>query len=540
MPSSITLTVSHLPTSASFFLSALQPLNYAYRGRSDNTIGFGSTLHPSTPPDFWITQEIPGVPAGAAHIAFQAPSTTAVQHFFTAALKAGGKIHGEPAVRDDSGYYSAAVIDFDGNSIEAVFRPSNSDGKENDVKSTVSSEAMTKAVSEVRSQASRAPPSVAESCISRSALPSEAPTPARKIPGDMVEGIVSVANVARNLVQSVNGSQPSPPRPTGNGDGNVILGTLLGVAAGAALHYAFSHDKDTKTRPGLYARSATEPTMPVHHEPYDQLESGPKYITLEDNDYASTIRPNHSTAGSYRNSAGNQRVYATGFGNGSIAPSKASKASQRTSAPRMIEAPPLAPPSTFHHAPQSQISRSSSHHPKAPSMSPSHASRPSTTRRASERSIAEPPVTTVTSRHVLRTTSESQIHRTSTYPPPSAAATARTVTATIRPAPLSEANLARVTSASTAPAPSPSLPLSLHSKNKEPEAYPIDIDGRSRTSKSRSKSGSRHGSKHGSSSKAAGSTSSSKKMDLEVTPEDSVSQVSSVRSASTVRQRSRK
>lgn len=539
MPSSITLTVSHLPTSTSFFLSALQPLHYAYRGRSDNTIGFGSTLHPSAPPDFWITQEIPGVPAGAAHIAFEAPSTTAVQHFFTAALKAGGKIHGEPAVRDDSGYYSAAIIDFDGNSIEAVFRPSNSDDKENDVKSTVSSKAMTKAVSEVRSQASRAPPSVVESCISRSALPNEAPTPARKTPGDMVEGIVSVANVARNLVQSVNGSQPSQPHPTGNGDGNVIFGTLLGVAAGAALHYAFSHDKDTKTRPGLNARSATEPTMPVHHEPYGQLE-GPRYITLEDNDYASTIRPNHSTASSYRNSAESQRVYATGFGIGSIAPSKASKASQRTSTPKMIEAPPLASPSTFHHAPQSQISRSPSHHNQAPSMSPSHASRPSTTRRASERSNAEPPVTTATSRHIVRTTSESQIHRTSTYPPPSAAAISRTLTATLRPSPLSEANLARVTSASTAPPPPPSLPLSLHSKNKEPEAYPIDIDRRSRTSKSRSKSGSRHGSKHGSSSKAAGSTSSSKKMELEVTPEDSVSQVSSVRSASTVRQRSRK
>ena len=120
MPSSITLTVSHLPSSTSFFLSALQPLNYAFRGRSNNTIGFGLITNPNAPADFWITQAIPGVPAGAAHVAFTAPSKLAVQQFFSAALKAGGKFYAEPAVRDSSGYYSAAVIDADGSSIEYV------------------------------------------------------------------------------------------------------------------------------------------------------------------------------------------------------------------------------------------------------------------------------------------------------------------------------------------------------------------------------------------------------------------------------------
>ncbi|EXJ88490.1 hypothetical protein A1O1_05420 [Capronia coronata CBS 617.96] len=123
MPSSITLTVSHLPTSTSFFLSCLQPLDYVFRGRQDQTIGFGPASPATTPPDFWITQEIPGVPAGAAHVAFPASSRAQVEAFFVAALKAGGKIHGEPSQRDASGYFSAAVIDFDGNSIEAVYRP---------------------------------------------------------------------------------------------------------------------------------------------------------------------------------------------------------------------------------------------------------------------------------------------------------------------------------------------------------------------------------------------------------------------------------
>lgn len=38
-------------------------------------------------------------------------------------MKAGGRIHGEPAFRDqERGYYSAAVLDFDGNSIEVMHR----------------------------------------------------------------------------------------------------------------------------------------------------------------------------------------------------------------------------------------------------------------------------------------------------------------------------------------------------------------------------------------------------------------------------------
>jgi hypothetical protein len=538
MPSSITLTVSHLPTSTSFFLSALQPLDYAYRGRSNNTIGFGSTTNPSAPTDFWITQEVPGIPAGAAHVAFQAPSRTAVQHFFTAALKAGGNIHGEPAVRDNSGYYSAAIIDFDGNSIEAVFRPDFSDDKENDVRSTVSSKAITKVATDVKSQVSRAPASEAKSSLSRSAPPTEAPTPFRRTSGDMIDGIVSAANVARNLVQSVTASQPSPPRPSGDGDKNAIFGTLLGVAAGAALHYAFTHDKESTSRPPN-TRSVTQPS---HYQPHVQPQiEGPQYIALEDNDYASTIRPARSTTSSRHITNGGQIVYSTPFGNGSIAPSTTSKATRLTSGPKMIEAPPSSfkPP-----APPSHLSRSSSHHTKRPSTSLSQASRPSTARHSSERSNAKPPpptASTTTSRthHILRTTSESQIHHSSSsYPPPSAASRTPTVTPASRPAPLSEANLARAT---TAPA-LPITSMSLHSRNREDEAYPIAHD-----SKSHSKGGKRSstvgGSKHGSGKAARSGSTTSRKIELEVMPEDSISQVSSVRStrsASTVKARSRR
>jgi hypothetical protein len=546
MPSSITLTVSHLPTSTSFFLSALQPLNYAYRGRSNNTIGFGSSVEASAPPDFWITQEVPGVPAGAAHVAFEAPSEMAVQQYFAAALKAGGQIHGEPAVRDSSGYYSAAVIDFDGNSIEAVFRPSLSDDKEYDMKSTVSSRSMTKAVSEVKSHTSRAPPSAIGSCVSRSAPPSEAPTPARSSSGDMLNGVVSIANVARSLAQSMNGSQAPQPRPSGDGDSNAIFGTLLGVAAGAALHYAFTHDQAPNSRPAPSVRSATEPVFPSQYQSYSQVEA-PQYIALEDNDSASAVRPSRSTTSSHRNNNGrDQTVYSTGFGNGSIAPTTASRASQRTSAPKMIEAPPPAPPSSLHFRRPSQLAHSASYE----TVPPSQVSKaPSSTRHHhhSSRIDANPPpptTTTTKTRHLLRTISDSQMQRTDTYPPPSAAAISRAATVPYRPAALSEANLARISSAPAA-APVTAATVSVHTKHRDPDAYPVD-DGGSR-SWSRSKSNKKGASKVGSRSERGGggskvgegSTSGSKKMAVEVTPEDSVSQISGV-SASTVRVRRRK
>ncbi|KAF2459337.1 Glyoxalase/Bleomycin resistance protein/Dihydroxybiphenyl dioxygenase [Lineolata rhizophorae] len=117
--SHIGLTVSHLPTSTSFFLSALQPLGYRYIGQQGNQVGLGIS-----DADFFLCQETPGCKAGAAHIAFTAKTTAAVRDFYANALNAGGRPHGSPAVRnDESGLFNAAVLDFDGNSIEVVHRP---------------------------------------------------------------------------------------------------------------------------------------------------------------------------------------------------------------------------------------------------------------------------------------------------------------------------------------------------------------------------------------------------------------------------------
>lgn len=55
------------------------------------------------------------------HIAFLADSQQAVQAFHAAALAAGGRDNGAPGPRPyHPGYYSAFVLDPDGNNIEAV------------------------------------------------------------------------------------------------------------------------------------------------------------------------------------------------------------------------------------------------------------------------------------------------------------------------------------------------------------------------------------------------------------------------------------
>ena len=55
------------------------------------------------------------------HLAFQAPSHDSVRRFHQAALAAGGTENGPPGQRSyHSHYYSAFVLDPDGNNIEAI------------------------------------------------------------------------------------------------------------------------------------------------------------------------------------------------------------------------------------------------------------------------------------------------------------------------------------------------------------------------------------------------------------------------------------
>ncbi len=63
-----------------------------------------------------------GEPTARLHLAFQAADRETVHRFHEAALAAGGRDNGAPGERSyHPGYYSAYVLDPDGNNVEAVF-----------------------------------------------------------------------------------------------------------------------------------------------------------------------------------------------------------------------------------------------------------------------------------------------------------------------------------------------------------------------------------------------------------------------------------
>jgi len=57
--SHVGLTVSHVPSACSFFLSALQPLDYKYVGNQGDSVGFGTD-----DADFFLSPEVPGYDLG--------------------------------------------------------------------------------------------------------------------------------------------------------------------------------------------------------------------------------------------------------------------------------------------------------------------------------------------------------------------------------------------------------------------------------------------------------------------------------------------
>ena len=98
--------------SRKFYQRALAPLGYEMDKEYEDAFGFvQGGRH-----DFWVTAGTVGTPI---HLAFYAGDEAAVDAFYRAALKAGGKDNGAPAPRKDYGY-AAFVLDPDGHNIEAV------------------------------------------------------------------------------------------------------------------------------------------------------------------------------------------------------------------------------------------------------------------------------------------------------------------------------------------------------------------------------------------------------------------------------------
>ena len=115
-------SVADFARSKAFYTSALAPLGLtllmevtAEQTGADAHAGFGR----DDKPFFWIGTA--AKPKGGTHVAFAA-TRAEVDAFHRAALAAGGRDNGSPGLRPHyhANYYSAFVIDPDGNNVEAV------------------------------------------------------------------------------------------------------------------------------------------------------------------------------------------------------------------------------------------------------------------------------------------------------------------------------------------------------------------------------------------------------------------------------------
>lgn len=113
----VTIRISDLERSKTFYDKALSPLGIERLYADGETFaGYGSGRKAF----FWIGFH-DSVQRGA-HVALTAPDRAIVDAFHAAALAAGGRDNGTPGLRlhYHPNYYSASVLDFDGNNIEAV------------------------------------------------------------------------------------------------------------------------------------------------------------------------------------------------------------------------------------------------------------------------------------------------------------------------------------------------------------------------------------------------------------------------------------
>ncbi|KAF3049252.1 hypothetical protein E8E11_009337 [Didymella keratinophila] len=376
--SHIGLTVSHLPTSSSFFLSALQPLGYRYIGQQGHQVGFGIREA-----DFFLCQETPGIKAGAAHIAFTATSRTAVRDFYSAALNAGGRPNGSPACRTgDDSHFNAAVLDFDGNSIEVVYSGApdyRDDG-------TVISHSRVITWERTVSQSMRDDASIFSSRTAKSVA--KAPTEVSKAPSvaSKAPSVVSQApSVARSVSEPVAVPQAAPPASSKSGDAaTTLVGTLLGAAAGAAVAYAFVRSerdsakkeadfsafmeaKNTvKAAVGQLAQTSPPPQPPQQDPPpaYEPVPSVARSVASvhRNDDAGSVVSASPSRASQIPSTRGPRQIEAAPASYYAPAPSQVSLSRSQTSGPLQIdkdeERSPSPPPAS--EAPSKKPSKAAS------------------------------------------------------------------------------------------------------------------------------------------------------------------------------------
>ncbi|WP_043649094.1 VOC family protein [Chitinilyticum litopenaei] len=116
----ISFGVTDLHESGRFYDAALGALGFQRVYADETAIGYGLEAGKDL---FCLKLRANSTPAGDGfHLAFAAPSRTAVDLFHRCALDIGGQCNGAPGLRPHYGehYYAAFLIDPDGYRIEAV------------------------------------------------------------------------------------------------------------------------------------------------------------------------------------------------------------------------------------------------------------------------------------------------------------------------------------------------------------------------------------------------------------------------------------
>jgi catechol 2,3-dioxygenase-like lactoylglutathione lyase family enzyme len=121
------LVVADFPRSMELYDACLAPLGI-YRTETDMDWAIyalrdvGSFLWIGAEiPSFWAPENQPG--GSPLHIAFNARDRAAVNAFYAAALENGAEDNGPPGPRISwANFYSAFILDLDGNNIEATLR----------------------------------------------------------------------------------------------------------------------------------------------------------------------------------------------------------------------------------------------------------------------------------------------------------------------------------------------------------------------------------------------------------------------------------
>jgi len=112
------LNVRDYATSRAFYEKALAPVGYRVVMAFDQwkAAGFGT----DDKPEFWLSEREPY--GTGTHVAFACADRAEVDGVYEAAMAAGGRDNGAPGVREHyhANYYSAFILDPDGNNFEAV------------------------------------------------------------------------------------------------------------------------------------------------------------------------------------------------------------------------------------------------------------------------------------------------------------------------------------------------------------------------------------------------------------------------------------